>query len=79
MEIVDSIYEGGVEHYYKKTTRSYANRAGHMREIRGETASSKNFSEMIESAVNHRKRHVDHTEDRSRQTCLIHVPGNSLY
>ena len=35
IEISESIYEGVVEHSYKKPTRSDANRAGHRRQKRG--------------------------------------------
>ena len=40
MEITDSIYEGILETFYKKTTRADANRADHSRNKRGESASS---------------------------------------
>ena len=42
MEIAETIYEGVVEHYYSKTARAYANRAGHSKKNRGESALSKN-------------------------------------
>ena len=42
MEIAESIYEGVVEHPYKKTTWADANRAGHISHKIGETASSWN-------------------------------------
>ena len=32
---------------------------------------------MSKSAVNCRKSYVDHSEDRSKPTCIIHGPGNS--
>ena len=40
MEIAEYIYEGVVEHSYKKSTGPYANRAGNRRKNRGEAASS---------------------------------------
>ena len=40
MEITDSIYEGILETFYKKTTRADANCADHSRNKRGESASS---------------------------------------
>ena len=33
---------------------------------------------MSDSAGKHIKRYLDHTRDRSKQTCLIHGPGHSL-
>ena len=47
MEIAEYIYEGVVEHYYKKPAREYANRTGRSRKIIGEDASSHTYSEMI--------------------------------
>ena len=76
-EIAESIYKGVVEPYYKKTTREYANCAGHSRKMRGEAASSNTYSEMNESASKCRKRYVEHPKDRSKPTCLIHVPEYS--
>ena len=40
-EIAESIYEGAVEHFDEKTTGADANRAGHSRQIRVESPSSK--------------------------------------
>ena len=40
MEISESIYEGVVEPSYKKPTQADANRAGHSRQKRGESATS---------------------------------------
>ena len=39
MEIAESIYEGVVKLSYKKSTRADANRAGHSRQKRVESAS----------------------------------------
>ena len=62
---------------YKNPTRSVANRAGHSRINRGEVASSNTYSEMSESTGNHVKMYVDHPKDRSKLTCIIHIPGHS--
>ena len=50
MEISESIYEGVVEPSYKKPPRADANRAGHIRKKRGESASSWTRSKKGESA-----------------------------
>ena len=47
--------------------------------MRGEAASSTNYSEMIESSGKRRKGCVDHPKDRSKPTCLAHGPGHSSY
>ena len=77
MEIAESIYEGFVETSYKKTTGAYFNRSGHSRKMRGEANSSTTYSNMSESTGKRRKRYVDHLKDRSRLTCLFHIPGHS--
>ena len=76
MEISESIYEGVVEPYYKKPTREDANRAGHSRNRRGESASLWNRPEKGESYGKCRTLHVDSPTGKSK-TCLIHGPGNS--
>ena len=59
MEITEHIYEGVVEHSYKKPTREDTNRAGHSRNKRGESASFKNNPATGESSDKIRKRYVD--------------------
>ena len=75
MEISESMLEGVVEPYYKKPTRADANRAGHIRKMRGESNLSDTCSEMSESASKCRKRYVDHPKDRFKITHIIHGPG----
>ena len=43
----------------------------------GDADSSTTYSNMVESAVKHRKRYVYHPKGRLKLTCLINVPGNS--
>ena len=57
MEIAESIYEGVVDHCYKKLTREDTKRDGRNREMRGEYASSTTYSEMNKSSGK-RKKHV---------------------
>ena len=64
MEIVEIFYEGVVEPSYKKSTISDANCAGHIRQIRGESALSKTYSEMSKRAGKHKQRYIDHPRDR---------------
>ena len=75
-EIAESIYEFVVETYHKKPTQVDANRAGHIRQNRGEAALSWTCPNNGESAGKCRKRHVDSLEGES-YTSPIHVPGNS--
>ena len=75
MEIAESIYKGVVEPYYKKSTRAYANHAGHSRQKRGEAASSWTHPGKGERTGNHRKGYVDSPTVKSK-TCLIHGPGH---
>ena len=76
MEISEYIYEGFVKPYYKKPTTEDTNRADHRRKMRGEYASSNNYSNMSESSENHIKIYVDNLRDIPKHTCLIHGPGN---
>ena len=50
MEITEYIYEGVVEYYYKKSTWADSNRAGHIRNKREESTSSKNYPAKEESS-----------------------------
>ena len=77
MEITKTVYEGVVEPSHNKTTTSHTNRAGHSRKIRGVTDYSKTYSEKGNHAIKCKQRYVDHPRDRSKLTCLIHVPGHS--
>ena len=77
IENLEPIYEGVVEIAYKKYTRADANRAGHSRQMRGESTSSKTYSEMIKISGKHKKRYVNHPRDKSKLTCLISGPGHS--
>ena len=61
----------------KKPTRSYANRAGVSRKMRGEYASSATYSEMIYNTNKRRRRYVYHLKYRYKLTCLVHIPGRS--
>ena len=47
--------------------------------MRGEVASSNNYSEMSESAGKRRKMYVDYPKDRYKHTCIIYIPHNSSY
>ena len=78
MEIAESIYEGVVETSYKKTTGAYSNYAGNRRLKRVETVSSKNPSNMSESAGKCRKIYVDNPKDRYKPICLIQGLRHSL-
>ena len=62
METAESIYEGVVEPSYKKSTRADSNRAGHSRQILGEAAPSKTYSEMIKISDKGKQRYVDFTK-----------------
>ena len=64
MEISESIYEGVVEPSYKKLTRADANRAGHIRQKRGEPALPWNHQDNGESADKRRKWHVDSLREK---------------
>ena len=77
MEIAESIYECFVESSYKKLTRADANRSGHSRKMRGESASSNNYSKISDSNRKHRGKNVDNTKNRPKLTCLIYGPGHS--
>ena len=59
------------------TTRQDFNRDGHRRLNREEAALSYTYSEMSESAVQHRKIYVDYPRGNSKPTCFIHVLGHS--
>ena len=76
MEIAESIYEGLVEPSYKKITQADTNHACHIRNKRGESASSWTRPDKGESTGKRRKRHVDIPTGKSK-TCLIHGPGHS--
>ena len=65
MKIAESIYEFVVETYHKKPTQVDANRAGHIRQNRGEAALSWTRPNNGESAGKCRKRHVDSPEGKS--------------
>ena len=54
-----------------------ANRSGNSRKTRVEPALPNTYFEISESAGKRRKRCVDRSKDRSRQTCLVHGPGCS--
>ena len=58
MDIDEHIYEAVVEPSYKKSNKGYATRTGHSRENIVETASSNNYSAIIESTGKSRKMHV---------------------
>ena len=60
----------------QKPTGEDSNRAGIIRKMRGEAASSTTYSEMNESSVKLRKMYVDHPNDRLKLTYSIHGPGN---
>ena len=77
METSESMYEGVVEHSYKNSTRADANRADTSRERIGEATLSTTYYEMSEIAGKRRKMYLDHLNDRSKLTCLIHDPGHS--
>ena len=62
-----------------KNARADANRSGLRRKMRGESALSATYSDMIESYVKRRKRYVNNTKDKYKLTFLIHGPGNSSY
>ena len=55
MVIAECIYEGVVEPSYEKPTRSYLNRASHIRQKRVENALSKTYSAMGKSSGKCRK------------------------
>ena len=76
IEIAESIYEGVVEHSYKKTTHADANPDGHSRKKSGGAASPWSRPENVESAGKRRKRHLDSPTGKSK-TCLIHSPRYS--
>ena len=59
MEITESIYEGLVEPYYKKTTWVDSNCAGHIRNKRGGSALYKTRPVTGESTGKRRKKYVD--------------------
>ena len=58
MEISESIYKGVVEPPYKNPTRADSNRSGHVRNKRGEAASSNTRPATGESDVKHQKLYV---------------------
>ena len=76
MDITEFVYKGEVEPFNKKTSRTYANRDGHIRLKRGESALSNTYSEMSESASKCRRIYLDYLKGKSKPTCLIHGPGH---
>ena len=74
MEISESIYEGVVENSCKKPTREDANCAGIIRKMIVEATLSNTYSGVSRFSGKRIKIYVDHTKDRSKITCLIHVP-----
>ena len=76
MEITESIYEGVLELPYYKPTRADTNRAGHIRQKRGEAVSSWTCAKKGESAVKGRKKQLGIPTGKSK-TCLIHGLGHS--
>ena len=60
-----------------KFTRVYYKRDGNSRQIRGGAASSKSYSEVVNHSGNINQRYVDHSIDKSKLTCLIHVNFHS--
>ena len=76
MEISEYIYEGVVESSYKKPTREYAKRSGHIRNKRGESASYNTNPTTSESTGKCRKQYIYCSASESK-SCLIHVPGHS--
>ena len=62
-----------------KSTREFANRAGHSRQMLGESAQSKTYSKMSKYAVKRNKTYVHHPRVLLKVTCLIRGPGNSSY
>ena len=72
MEISGTIFEVVVEPSYK-TTRTYANRYGHRRKMRGVSESQKTYSKMGNRTEKCRKSYVYSMRDRSKITYMIHV------
>ena len=72
MDIYGSIYECIVEPSYEKPTRSYSNRAGHIRQKRIYDASSQTYSEISERAHKRIKRYLYRPAGGSK-TCIHHM------
>ena len=68
------MYEGVVEHSYKKSNRSDANHDVYNRQMRREAASSKIYSGVGKRSGKRKQRYVDHLRGQSKPTCLIHSP-----
>ena len=64
MEIMETIFEGVVEPYYRKTTREYANLSGRSRKNKEESASSKFYSDMGKCSEKRNQRCVNFSRDR---------------
>ena len=52
-------------------------RAGHSRKMVERSALSNTYSDISKSVGKRRKNYVDHLKDRSKHTCLIHIPVHS--
>ena len=76
METAESIYEGVVTPYYKKTTWAESKLTGISRNDRGENASSNNHPAKDESSRKHSKWCVDFLKSASKH-CMIHGLGHS--
>ena len=76
MEISESIYEGVVKKYYKKSTRTDARCAGHSINKKEEDTQLQKYYTMRGSVGKHRKRYVDCPAGESK-ICFIHGLGHS--
>ena len=79
IEIYETIYhyEGVVETYRKKTTRSDANRAGISRKMTGGANLLKISDDISSCTGKHQKIYVDCTSYRSKLTCMFHDTEHS--
>ena len=73
--ICRKVYEVVAEHSYKKSTIADSNCNFHSRQMRGESASSKHYSNMGKQTGKRKKNCVYHLRDQLKLTCLVHGPG----
>ena len=76
MKIVETIYQGIVECFYKNITQAYANCAHHNSKRSVVAAPLNSYCEMISHAAKCKKRYKDHLSKISKPTCLIYDNGH---
>ena len=76
MEIAESIYEDVLEPSYKHLLEQMLTVIV-IRKMRGESTSSKTYSETSKHNGKHRQKYVDNPSNQSKPICLINGLGHS--